>query len=456
MADAYSETMAVGAERRRTEMNARLEEHVASYPINLASPANVVGSAAGGGSADPGEVPMTGSGRTDGAVPDEPKPRTSDDFVNQRLLESGVLFDDLQSLGEASEAISSFIQGMKGSGCYDSVRVVIGKPVPQRTEEQAPPNGSGGPAVEARGLDVILEEKKWYKLYAGGGIKHEGLVGASGMSNEMLPRVQLETSGGLLNLTGFADVTSASHTVDQTGATTLAFSHDRPLFSCFAQGSPLYGAVLTSPLLNGSRTSLRMTGAMNTVDWECARSSRDRIRSVGVRIGSAGHVQAPEAAEGQFASLEWSAAFRDVLPRRHRSVPFQCDASPEIVAQSGPSWKNSVTYQHRLNGSLCDDRYNPTAGVDANLSLEVAGPPGDVGFVRGTGGAALHVPVAPIMGGLSFHASLNGGFIKSITYGGLCPATTSVSDRFYVGGPMQLRGFMHSGIGPRAETVRSG
>lgn len=453
--------------KRQAEMNAKLSEHVQSYPLNLTFPANVLSPESAAADTTSSTNGHASSGATSipatTASTATPPPRTSEDFVNHRLLEAGLLFDDLQSLGEASAAVARFVDNMKSTGCYDNVQVAIGRPAPssddaaaqQQSQPQSQKQQQQQQTVEPRHLDVILKEKRWYKLYIGGGIKHEGIVGgsSSGSSIEQLPRVQMETSAGLLNLSGCADVTSCEYTVDQTGSTTLGLSHDRPLYSCFAPYSALSNLILTNPLLSGSNTALRVTGRMDTVDWECARSSRDRNRSVGVKICNAGHVAVPEAARDAYAALEWNVAFRDVLPRRHPTVPFACDASPEIVAQSGPSWKHSLLYQHRLNNSLCDDRYNPTAGVDAHWSWEVAGPPGDVGFVRGTGGAALHVPVADILGGLSLHASINGGFIRPVTYGGLCPATTLVTDRFYVGGPIQLRGFMHSGIGPRAKTV---
>ena len=462
--------------RRQAELEQKLNEHVQAYPLNLAFPANVLSpetaAATSTSTSDDDTADQSGGGDNATITSATSKnkvdaPRTTEDFVNHRLLESGVLFDDLQSLGEASAAVARFVDNMNRTGCYDAVQVAIGRPAPPAAEDvevevnadassQAVAAAAAAASqVERRHLDVVLSEKRWYKLYVGGGIKHEGIVGgsSSGSSIEQLPRVQMETSAGLLNLTGCADVTSAEYTVDQTGATTLGLSHDRPLFSCFQPYSALSNLILTHPLLNGSNTALRLTGRMDTVDWECARSSRDRTRSVGVKVCNMGHVAVPESSRDAYVGLEWSAAFRDVMPRRHATLPFACDASPEIVAQAGTSWKHSLMYQHRLNNSLCDDRYNPTAGVDAHWAWEVAGPPGDVGFVKGTGGAALHVPVADAVGGISLHASVNGGFIRPITYGGLCPATTSVSDRFYVGGPIQLRGFMHSGIGPRAETV---
>jgi hypothetical protein len=59
--------------------------------------------------------------------------------------------------------------------------------------------------------------------------------------------------------------------------------------------------------------------------------------------------------------------------------------------------------------------------------------------------------------GMTFHSSLNAGIIQPLTYGGICNkhllGGAPLSDRFYVGGPGQLRGFLPAGIGPRATKV---
>jgi outer membrane protein assembly factor BamA len=58
---------------------------------------------------------------------------------------------------------------------------------------------------------------------------------------------------------------------------------------------------------------------------------------------------------------------------------------------------------------------------------------------------ALHLPLGKW---LTLHGTCAGGILKPISYNGLCKPPT-ISDRFFVGGPMQLRGFLPAGIGPR-------
>jgi outer membrane protein assembly factor BamA len=62
----------------------------------------------------------------------------------------------------------------------------------------------------------------------------------------------------------------------------------------------------------------------------------------------------------------------------------------------------------------------------------------------------------PSVTGLALHSSFNCGIIRPIfggSFGGAIGSALSslpLADRFYVGGPGQLRGFLPSGIGPRS------
>lgn len=131
-----------------------------------------------------------------------------------------------------------------------------------------------------------------------------------------------------------------------------------------------------------------------------------------------------------------------------------------------------------MNGSNFDERFNPTNGFDARSGMELAGPPGDVGFFKLWFGSSYHFSFLSInnilaneslkehhwcwniIKSLTLHTSLNGGIVCPLSFSGLCNrycnrsglSAIHVSDRFYVGGPMQLRGFLNSGIGPKSRT----
>jgi outer membrane protein insertion porin family len=158
-------------------------------------------------------------------------------------------------------------------------------------------------------------------------------------------------------------------------------------------------------------------------------------------------------AEGTWRSFEYNFQWRDLIPRRFASSPYACDASADIVCQAGSNLKHSLSYDYRMNHINCNDPLNPTEGYDCSYNVELAGPPGDVGFFKWQGASSLHIPLSRRTGA-ALHWFSQAGFVKSLEFGGLCHDRTYISDRFFVGGPLQLRGFQPPGIGPRAETVR--
>ena len=246
----------------------------------------------------------------------------------------------------------------------------------------------------------------------------------------------------------------------------------------------------------GSHTSLGLHATLHDVDHESTRSSKEFVRSVGARLanhargaargpgasgGAKPSIGPPEGMAGPYLFLDWNATLRDVLPKRCATHPFALDCSPEIARQAGTSLKHSVTGGLYLNGCFVDDRYDPTMRYDAHLVGEVAGPPGDVGFAKLKGGYSWHFPMKLLhmmaLGvdgnnggsgyiddkeeeysskviGTTLHSSFNCGVMRPLTFNGLVGNDNNLvvpsSDRFFVGGPEQLCGFMPADIGPRA------
>ena len=442
-------TTSMSNEQERLEaLSEKLSTHVQGYPIKLIFPANIFGV----------KQPSETEDQSNTKYQDNNVPlRTSTDFINFRLMDTDIDFvaGEATSLSTVTESLQHFVADLQKTGCYDSVQVVLGRPKDQPSKS------------DARQMDVLLQEKNWYKLYIGGGIKQDNTSAIS--SSGMIPKVQFESSASLINLSGQTDITQLNYTLDQTSTPSISFQHTRPLYTLLKGG-------LSDSVLNmdqGSKVGVTLSATVDTVDYEHIRSTKDHLQKIGAKISnntsgssSSGHGPGNDSV---YTGLEWSLAHRDVVPRRHTTAPFQCNASPEIIAASGPNLKHSVVADFRLNGYLTDDRFNPTAGVDAYGGVEVSGPPGDVGFVKLWGGTSVHVPIVPeldekekksvgflgqLLNGLSFHTTLNGGAMKGLSFGGLCSggATTNISDRFYVGGSHQLRGFLPSGIGPRAAT----
>eukprot|EP00536_Pseudo-nitzschia_multiseries_P004255 jgi/Psemu1/237487/estExt_Genewise1.C_700031 len=395
--------------------------------------------------------------------------KTNKDLINARLLENGILFEDLQSLPQLQEGVAKAVDNLMRTQAFHSVQIELDtNPDDSKTgsdnneQEQQSTFGSNHPHT----LKVILDEKNWYSLYIGGGVKHEGMEEAMNSSTK-LPKAQFESSLTLSNLTGHLDRSFLQYTVDQAATARVQLSHERPFYSWFPENSVAAHSILA--LGKGSQYSLGIRALIDTVDFESSRSYQEYQRTIGWRLDNTGNVNRPDMAPvteagGMYWGLDWSLGLRDIVPRKHPELPYAADASPEIVMQSGPSLLHSLKCEARSNGSGVDDRYQPTIGVDVHASTELAGPPGDVGFVKAEGGVAIHVPLdgdvdelgnftpsqnPSLLDRISFHAMASGGLLKPLSFGGLCKPPT-ISDRFFVGGPMQLRGFLPAGIGPRS------
>ncbi|CCI39276.1 unnamed protein product [Albugo candida] len=138
---------------------------------------------------------------------------------------------------------------------------------------------------------------------------------------------------------------------------------------------------------------------------------------------------------------------RDILPQRNRYLSTAFCSSPNILAEAEPSTKTSVEYQFQMDSR--DNPMMPSSGGLLRFSTEVAGLFADVRFLKSQVEAQKHVT----FGFGSQKAALS---LSLLSHLGAMKSTSSqssmsrISDRFFVGGPMSLRGFHYRGIGPRA------
>ena len=413
MEDVSGRVDAALQERARQQHHLKWNEFVNKYALNLLFPAKVE-------SKDKSK-----------------KLKTDKDLVNARLLENGILFEDLQSLPQMQVGVTQVVDNLLRTGCFESVELQVGKTPSSENDKANPPHQ----------LTVLLNEKNWYSLYIGGGFKHEGLE-ESMNHGAKLPKAQFECSATLSNLSGFLDQSMLRYTVDQTSTSAFLLSHERPLYTWFGDENPLGEYLLALP--RGSQYSLGMRAVLDTADYEWTRSYKEYQRSLTCRLDNTGRVQRPEMAPGYYWGFDWSLHLRDVVPRKHSTLPYAADASQEIVALSGTSLTHSLTWEVRTNGEDTDNRFQPTSGSDWHAKAEIAGPPGDVGFAKAEGGLSLHIPIVGKW--LALHGACAGGILKPLSFNGLCKPMPTISDRFFVGGPMQLRGFLPAGIGPRTKS----
>lgn len=132
-------------------------------------------------------------------------------------------------------------------------------------------------------------------------------------------------------------------------------------------------------------------------------------------------------------------------------------ASPTVRADAGDSFKSSLTHSWTLDRR--DYPLLPTRGYLLKTTTELAGIgplAGDVAFGKLEAESQGNIPI-PIPGlsdsettGISLTTSLRGGLLMPLTLQNQSnPTQSRINDRFFLGGPTDVRGFRFSGMGPR-------
>lgn len=133
----------------------------------------------------------------------------------------------------------------------------------------------------------------------------------------------------------------------------------------------------------------------------------------------------------------------------HRDVLALQKASATVRSQSGSNVKNSVF--HSFVRDERDSVTLPTKGHYIGIFQELAGlgSKGDVSYLKHELNASYHQPLVTSTNendeSLTFSTSVRGGIFTNVS-GENGPG---LSDRFYLGGPLSVRGFKMGGIGER-------
>jgi len=114
-----------------------------------------------------------------------------------------------------------------------------------------------------------------------------------------------------------------------------------------------------------------------------------------------------------------------------------------VREQSGHTLKSAV--RHILCVDRRDNTIFPTEGTLFRLTQEFAGLGGNVGFFKNEVEVQANVPLGE---DISLQGSFNAGLLKPSASG---EKTITLSDNFYLGGPLNIRGFDIRGVGPHAD-----
>jgi len=156
--------------------------------------------------------------------------------------------------------------------------------------------------------------------------------------------------------------------------------------------------------------------------------SQDRGALLDLAFSSAPQVQ---------HNLQYEAVWRN-LSSLNRSVAFQ------VREQAGHSLKSSL--KHILSVDKRDELIFPREGSLFRLSQEFAGLGGDVGFFKNEVELQSNFPLGELF---SLQGTFNGGLLKQISNNR--SKSFNLSDQFYLGGPLNVRGFDIRGLGPATD-----
>ncbi|OUM59607.1 hypothetical protein PIROE2DRAFT_46898, partial [Piromyces sp. E2] len=129
------------------------------------------------------------------------------------------------------------------------------------------------------------------------------------------------------------------------------------------------------------------------------------------------------------------------------------DASFSVRSEAGNSFKSSLYYRYIKDTR--NDQMLPSRGALFKFYQELAGLGGDVQFVKheaetqwniplGKGFVSLRINIFFLIIRISLSSSLRGGLLLP-----LMNSRTRINDRFFIGGPLSVRGFNYFGLGPK-------
>lgn len=133
-------------------------------------------------------------------------------------------------------------------------------------------------------------------------------------------------------------------------------------------------------------------------------------------------------------NLQYEAAYRKISAAKQ--------ASFRVREQCGPSLKSAL--RHICSIDKRDSPIFPTAGSFVQFTTEIAGLGGDIGFFKNE----LHMQTnwSPHKY-VTFQLGLQTGLLREISN----EMKVTIADNFFLGGPLNLRGFEMRGCGPRQD-----
>ena len=331
--------------------------------------------------------------------------RTQQSFFNKELSEAA----EAKTIDAMHSALQRAVDRLKGYGIFDAVHAEISVDDSDLAHNKY--------RADVR---VQVKEKRVATL------KLESYVKAG---TTAVGDVGMEAQGALRNPFGFGETARVSVNRTSVGSEEYSLSVSAPFPAPFLRDmtASIRSAQDNLSLYTGfvqQQSAFSVSSTLNNLDLQ---------RVLGAPLLSYQH------------KLQYTFSLRDEVPLAQSSNP-RISAAPEaILLRASSSSKSSLKYT--CTRDTRNKGANSTAGELLELEVEAALPPGSSRFLKSDLRAELHRCLGPsLFGEDGLAVSVSG------TLGVLHPlgAPSRLSDRFYMGGPMSLRGFGMLGCGPRA------
>jgi outer membrane protein insertion porin family len=328
--------------------------------------------------------------------------RTRQDFFDKELSDalSALTIDQLH------DKLDIAVKRMQSYEIYDSVHAHI--------EHSVTGNNTYSADIHLKIKELGITTLK-LNSYVKTGLHAIGMVG-------------VEASGALRNPYGFGEVSRLSATTSHSGSkeylASLTVPFPAPLFqSVSINAKESHDNQTRFAGFSQTETSVSIDGNINPLDLKQLLGLKKEPRSK--------------------HHLNYTFSVRDEIPLPHATQSRASASSDMILLHARASSKSALKYSYTVDTR--PNGVNSSRGHLLDVSVEVALPPGTAQFIKSEAKGEFHSEIGPkLFGQNGLALSLGGSF-------GIMQAkgVSQFSDRFYLGGPMSLRGFETYGIGPR-------
>lgn len=273
-------------------------------------------------------------------------------------------------------------------------------------------------------------------------VLNEKKTGKGGMVVDVEVNVK-EKSLGYVRTQATRDLASGENKIKLTAAVRNRFGRAEKVEASYSHGnlqSRDFMLDVSKPRWMGTKNVFQFQAFLRNTNMSLFRSVREISRGCNVSLTDA---------NGRH-TMGMQCHWRDISPCSRGKdggglfgTKMDPKPSPSVLRECIPSLKSSIYY--RFVHDRTDTPSLPSSGYRLEAKSEFAGVGGDVRFIKSQLGAGIYVPF--VWSGVHIGLNTKAGVITPLPFD--AAPSHGLLDRFSLGGPLSVRGFRESGIGPQ-------